>query len=109
MAGEFWSSKLSNSGHKWKDIFKLFMSTQQKTLIKSVFVGDRESSKTELLMSLVQGNYPVDYVPTVFDCSNVVIKIGRWEFIIALWDTSGSEPYDKLRPLSKFLSLELLS
>jgi len=101
MAGEFWTKTLSQfSSHKWKDFYKLFNYRPRKNLIKVVFVGDRESSKTELLMSIVYGHYPSDYVPTVFDCSNVIVKIGKWEFTLGLWDTSGSEPYDKLRPLS---------
>ncbi|KAL0483725.1 hypothetical protein AKO1_013999, partial [Acrasis kona] len=68
---------------------------------KVVQVGDGASGKTCLWIRSVCGQFPEEYVPTVFDnysaClwgeDGVTVSIG-------CWDTAGPEDYDRLRPLS---------
>jgi small GTP-binding protein len=91
--------------------------------VKAVIVGDGAVGKTCLLHSYVNGVFPEEYVPTVFDnsCTNVTVdgnlinlekqlKV-EWSLIkefhwsipssttqkAGLWDTAGQEEYDRLR------------
>eukprot|EP01128_Nolandella_sp_AFSM9_P005335 TRINITY_DN255_c0_g1_i2.p1 TRINITY_DN255_c0_g1~~TRINITY_DN255_c0_g1_i2.p1 ORF type:complete len:224 (+),score=93.51 TRINITY_DN255_c0_g1_i2:57-674(+) len=72
--------------------------------IKLVVVGDGATGKTCLLMMYSQGEFPEDYVPTVFDNYSVELDLsinGVAKTIeLGLWDTAGQEEYDRLRPLS---------
>jgi len=73
------------------------MSTQSLNL---VVVGDATVGKTSLLLSYTNNNFPVDYQPTVFDTYSANMMCDRRVFHLSLWDTSGKEEYDRLRPLS---------
>ena len=68
--------------------------------IKCVVVGDGAVEKTNLLMSYTTGKYPQEYVPDVFDNYYVTVMIGEEPYTLGLFDTSGQEDYDRLRPLS---------
>ncbi|AAS51483.1 ACR257Cp [Eremothecium gossypii ATCC 10895] len=69
--------------------------------IKIVVVGDGATGKTSLLMSYTQGQFPEDYVPTIFENYVTNIEGPRGKVIeLALWDTAGQEEYSRLRPLS---------
>ncbi|XP_054434250.1 transforming protein RhoA-like isoform X1 [Pteronotus mesoamericanus] len=67
---------------------------------KLVIVGDGACGKTCLLIVFSKGEFPEEYVPTVFENSVAGIEVdGQW-VELALWDTAGQEDYDRLRSLS---------
>ncbi|BGP12639.1 Rho GTPase [Rhodosporidiobolus nylandii] len=65
-----------------------------------VVVGDGACGKTSLLNVFVNGHFPMDYEPTVFEnhCTELLIDDRRVE--LSLWDTAGQEDFDRLRSLS---------
>src|SRR5699024_327022 len=67
---------------------------------KVVVIGDGACGKTCFLEVYKSGIFPEDYVPTIVD--NFVMKesLSDGEVILTLWDTSGQDEYDALRPLS---------
>ncbi|ODV88709.1 hypothetical protein CANCADRAFT_18075, partial [Tortispora caseinolytica NRRL Y-17796] len=67
---------------------------------KIVVVGDGGCGKTSLLIVYTKGEYPGEYVPTIFETYNKVIEINQRQVELTLWDTAGQEEYDRLRPLS---------
>jgi len=68
--------------------------------LKLVVVGDGAVGKTSLLYVYNNGEFPEEYVPTVFEnvAKNATYK-GR-SVTLRLYDTAGQEEYDRLRPLS---------
>ena len=72
--------------------------------IKIVFVGDGCVGKTCALVAYTQQVFPTQYLPTVYDNFSTQVQVeyaGRKETVtLGLWDTSGVEDYDRLRPLS---------
>lgn len=68
--------------------------------IKLVCVGDGGIGKTSLLSRYVSGEFPKDYVPTVFENYIRNISFNGVKVELALWDTAGQEEYDRLRSLS---------
>ena len=68
--------------------------------IKLVVVGDDDLPKTKLLLMYSRGEIPISYVPTVFENFSHRIDFEDNFLIVSLWDTSGQEQYDRLRPLS---------
>ncbi|KAJ5066111.1 hypothetical protein M0811_03444 [Anaeramoeba ignava] len=76
------------------------MSEETKKQVKLIIVGDQESKKTEMIMTYANGQYPTDYVPTVFDNYVKNLFVDGNEFELSLWDTAGQEDYDMLRPLA---------
>lgn len=67
---------------------------------KLVVVGDDTCGKTSLLIVFSKDQFPTDYLPTVFENYTADIVVDGQIFELALWDTSGQEDYDRLRPLS---------
>ncbi|KAK7161071.1 hypothetical protein R3I94_003907 [Phoxinus phoxinus] len=67
--------------------------------IKCVIVGDRAVDKTKLLISYTTGHYPSEDC-TVFDRYSMYVTVDGNPVTLGLWDTSGQEDYDRLRPLS---------
>ncbi|XP_052789940.1 ras-related C3 botulinum toxin substrate 1-like isoform X1 [Mya arenaria] len=69
--------------------------------IKCVAVGDECVGKTCLLKTFVDNSYPHDLVPpTVLDEYKAVISVDDSDYEVNLFDTSGMEAYDRLRPFS---------
>ena len=57
--------------------------------------------KTCLLITYSTDSSPdTSYVPTVFDNYTANIMVNNQAYTLNLWDTAGSEDYDRLRPLS---------
>ncbi|KAJ7702946.1 ras family-domain-containing protein [Mycena olivaceomarginata] len=67
---------------------------------KLVIVGDGACGKTSLLCSFALGEFPRDYVRSVFDNYVAEIRLDDKPVQLALWDTAGQEEYERLRPMS---------
>ncbi|KAF7344528.1 Cell division control protein 42 [Mycena sanguinolenta] len=65
--------------------------------IKVVLIGD---GATALCITYSTGNFPADYIPTVFDGWAGTITIGTEPWIFGLFDSAGQSEYDHLRPLA---------
>lgn len=68
--------------------------------IKVTVVGDGTVGKTCLLVTHTTGNFPTEYVPTVFDNTTHDETVDGVKYGLTIWDTAGQEEYEKLRPLS---------
>eukprot|EP00729_Bicosta_minor_P019057 gene19057-5679_t len=62
--------------------------------------GSTEAGKTCLLITFSENRFPTELVPTVFENYKKDIDYEGKSVEIGLWDTSGMEDYDRLRPLS---------
>ena len=71
----------------------------EKAGIKLVVVGDGDSDKKVLLITYTNGKFPDEYTPTVFVTVGVTVLIDGKPHTLGLFDTSGKEDYDRLRPL----------
>jgi len=67
---------------------------------KLVIVGDGACGKTSLLSVFAMGEFPKEYLPTIFDNYVAEIRLDGKQVQLALWDTAGQEEYERLRPLS---------
>lgn len=69
--------------------------------VKLVVVGDGAVGKTSLLITYSKGEFPTEYLPTVFENYTAQIQTPQYGLVLLhLWDTAGQEDYDRLRPLS---------
>ncbi|XP_061417021.1 rho-related GTP-binding protein RhoF-like [Lethenteron reissneri] len=69
--------------------------------VKAVIVGDGACGKTSLLMVYAKGAFPEKYTPSVFEKFSTTVALNKNTVVpLSLWDTSGQEDYDRLRPLA---------
>ena len=68
--------------------------------LKLVVVGDGAVGKTSLLFVYHKGEFPEEYVPTVFENVAKDVTYKGKPVTLRLYDTAGQEEYDRLRPLS---------
>jgi len=68
--------------------------------LKLVVVGDGAVGKTSLLYVYNNGEFPEEYVPTVFENVAKAATFKGKSVTLRLYDTAGQEEYDRLRPLS---------
>lgn len=58
--------------------------------LKITTVGDGMVGKTCLLITYTANEFPIDYVPTVFDNHACNLSVDGKEFALTLWDTAGA-------------------
>ena len=57
-------------------------------------IGDSCSGKTEIMLKYVDGYFPESHIATIgVEFKNKLIKIGKFNITLYIWDTSGQERY----------------
>ena len=67
---------------------------------KLVVIGDGAVGKTCLLIVYAKGQFPPEYVPTVFDNYTAKVKLNDEVINVQIWDTAGQEELENIRTLS---------
>jgi len=68
--------------------------------IHIVVVGDEKCGKTNLISRFISNTTPASYKPTSFDKFLTSREVGGEPCSLTVWDTSGSQNFDTVRPLS---------
>ena len=63
------------------------------------FSGNGGVGKTSLLIRHVEGRFPSDFIPTVFDSHDETITRNEKPFKYTLWDSVGGDGYARIRSL----------
>jgi len=80
------------------------MSGEADVKRKLVIVGDGACGKTSLLIVYIRGEFPEDYVPTVFENYVADVEVDGKHVELTLWDTAGQGELSIsiiVRPLSR--------
>ena len=72
----------------------------QPLRLKTVAVGHGAAGKTCMFIRYATGQFPEEYVPTVYENYVADNELDGQTVGLALWDTAGGEDYWTLRPLS---------
>ena len=65
---------------------------------KCVIIGDGSVGKTSLLVTFSKNEFPIDYIPTVYENYSGDIEVDGEKVTLQLWDTAGQEDYKRIRP-----------
>lgn len=65
-----------------------------------MIVGSGTVGKTKFINRYLDQIYSENYEPTVFDNEKIKCLYKDYEILLELWDTSGQDCYDQLRPLA---------
>ncbi|KAF8899253.1 putative GTP-binding protein rhoA [Infundibulicybe gibba] len=68
--------------------------------MKVVAVGNGAVGKTCLLASFARGQFPDEFIPTIFENYIAEHTLDGVTVEVSLWDTAGQEEYERLRLLS---------
>jgi small GTP-binding protein len=68
--------------------------------LKIVVLGDGNIGKTSLLETYASNSFSGDHLPTIFDSYSVNVLHNQKYLNLLLWDTSGQDDYDQIRPLA---------
>ncbi len=68
--------------------------------IKLVVVGDGAVVKTCLLVVYAKGEFPKEYVTTVFDNYTAKVNVNGEQKAVQIWDTAGQEELENIRTMS---------
>jgi small GTP-binding protein len=82
----------------WKSKYRLLTTSSLKD-VKFVFVGDCRVGKTKMIHKYLNFKF-ANYLPTIHDTYSTRVSSGEAVHNVSVWDTSGDEEYDRLRPLS---------
>lgn len=66
--------------------------------IKCVIIGDGSVGKTSLLVTFSKNEFPVEYIPTVYENYSGNVEVDGETVTLQLWDTAGQEDYKRIRP-----------
>ncbi|KAK8884900.1 hypothetical protein M9Y10_044023 [Tritrichomonas musculus] len=66
--------------------------------IKCLIIGDGAIGKTCLLVTFTKNEFPVEYIPTVYENYTGTIDVDGETVSLQLWDTAGQEDYRRIRP-----------
>ncbi|EDR29385.1 GTP-binding protein RHO4 precursor, putative [Entamoeba dispar SAW760] len=64
---------------------------------KILAIGDDTAKKVQLLTTFIEGKYPKEYIPTVFENSTKTLKIRGKQVVVDLWDSTGFESLSSIR------------
>ncbi|XP_055867507.1 ras-related protein ced-10-like isoform X1 [Biomphalaria glabrata] len=68
--------------------------------MKFVIVGDSGVGKTPLLTTFIEGVFPLEYVPTVFDIKSTEVTVKGQKVKLYLHDTTGLSDYEAVRVIA---------
>lgn len=69
-------------------------------VLKVVLVGDPRVGKSALIHSYATGTFMGPYGPMVHDVVTLRVKAGGCTRVVSMWEVSGADDYDRIRPLS---------
>jgi small GTP-binding protein len=70
------------------------------TTVKIIAIGDGAVGKTCLLVTYTTGQFPGDYIPTIFENLRCKDSENKTEYNIQHWDTAGQEQFANVRVFS---------